>query len=153
MQKMQFFNEDLNAAGEAHAAYERYWHHNRSDLPAVLLLLNGGMLPAHMFDSPDNVVELHDGRLSLANVVLPTATLEFQCDNRGDLRVVTLRYIGVRACTLIPPALLADIPDSDLMCHETTKGDDGGYNHRMLFASGDVISIDFANLTLSVVDH
>ncbi len=153
MQRMQFFNDDLYEAGEAHTAYERYWRDNRSDLPDVLLRLNGGLLPMPMFDSPDEMVELHDGRLSSADVTPSKTTLVFRGDHQGNLRVITLRYSGVQECTPIPTVLLADIPDSDLMCHETTKRNDGGYNHKMLFANGDLISIDFAALDLGITDH
>ncbi len=153
MLTMQFFTDEMFEAGTAHESYLRYWIANRKRLPNCILRINRGMLPDHFFTTLTDAIDLHDARLQTVNADLPNVALHFQGDNHGALRDIMLHYTGVTACTPIPHRLLADEPQSDLMCHETTIVEVNKFNHRMLFASSDIMSIDFTALGIESVDH
>ena len=153
MPMMQFFTDDLFEAGESHAAYEQYCTANRKRLLYCLLRINHGMLPDHFFPSFDDAIGLHDACLQNVDAELPNVKLHLHGDNCGALREIFLHYTGVSKFSPIPDVLLADEPCSALMCHETTVVTDDKFNHKMLFASSDILSIDFTALGVRVVDH
>lgn len=150
---MQFFTDELCETGQPHAEYERYWRANSARMPKNLLRINGGMLPLEWFPVPDDAIFLHDARIRSVDLQLPHVTIQMCGDHRGALREICLHYSDVFECTEVPSRLLAETPDSDLMCHETTVLDDGRFNHKMLFASSDVLSISFAELEIKITDH
>lgn len=150
---MQFFNDVLFSVGKSHAAYQQYWVANRERLPDSLLRINGGMLPDEFVGHSDETVYLHDARIHAVEVKLPNVTLHLQGDHCGALREIILHYTGVRNISPIPDILLTDTHDADLLCHETTWIEHNQFNHRMLFANSDVLSLDFVKLEIHVVDH
>ena len=150
---MQFFTDELYETGQSHAEYERYWQENSARMPKNLLRINGGMLPSEWFPIPDDAIFLHDARIRYVDSPLPHVTIQLRGDHRGALREISLHYCGVFECTEVPSRLLAETPDADLMCHETTVLGDGRFNHKMLFASSDVLSISFVELKINVTDH
>lgn len=153
MALMQFFTDELFESGKSHAAYERYWTVNRKRLPYCLLRINRGMLPGHFFASPDDAINLHDARIQRVDAAMSNVTLHLHGDYHGASREIVLCYTGVLKYSPVPDVLLTDEPDSDLMCHETTVITDGVFNHKMLFASSDILSIDFTALEIQVVEH
>lgn len=152
MSEMTFFNDDRVAPKKQHAAYYQYWLANADKMPRELLRINGGMLPHEHFESLADIIFLHDARIEYAKIDLPTFELRFHGDNRGALRYTTIHYGGVVRVSPIPKILLAEMPDSDLMCHETLIQDSGLFMHKMLFASGDVLCVEFESISLNVLD-
>lgn len=153
MASMQFFKDDLFTVGKSHAAYQQYWIANRERLPDSLLRINGGMLPYDFVGHSDEIVYLHDARIQSVEVNLPDVTFHLHGDHHGALREIFLRYTGVRRISPIPDILLSDTGKSDLMCHEITLSNHNYLNHKMLFASSDILSLDFMALDVRLVDH
>ena len=71
-------------------------------------------------------------------------------DHNDVYSQVSLQYSGVSSSCPIPDVLLHNVPDSDLMCHETTVLECGAFNHKMLFASSHILSVDFQSLAVQV---
>lgn len=152
MTVMRFFNDELFTVGKSHAAYLQYWKANRELLPDSLLRINGGMLPDDCFGTIE-AVHLHDAKIRAVELQLPQVMLHLHGDHYGALREIILCYSGVTRLTPIPDRLLVESHFSDLMCHETTLVESGLFNHKMLFSSSDVLSIDFTDLDIELVDH
>jgi hypothetical protein len=151
--QMQFFTDELYETGRAHAEYERYWQTIAERMPRSLLLINGGMLPPTWFANADEPIFLHDARIRSVDRKQPNITLHLHGHHHGALREIFLHYSDVGAKSEVPDRLLADTPDSDLMCHETTALQDGRYSHKMLFANGDLLSIEFSGVEIEIIDH
>lgn len=151
--QMRFFNDELFETGESHNAYEAYWSTERHRMPDALLRINRGMLPDDFFADPEAAINLHDARIVRVDSELQTFQLILHVDHDGSLREISLQYFGVTHCSGVPKALLRDVPESDLMCHETTVLAENSFNHKMLFASSDVLSIDFSALVVRVLDQ
>ena len=150
---MQFFNDELFARGKSYSAYQQYWTVNREHLSEALLRISGGMLPDNFFPPNIDPIYLHDARIHAAHMRPANVSLHLHADRAGALREISLHYAGVTKCTPIPDVLLADVSHSDLMCHEVTISDANRFNHKLLFASSDVLALDFATLSITLIDH
>lgn len=137
-------------ANRSHAAYAEYVSLLPAGLPDSILRINRGMLPDAFFIDPDHAIELHDARIATVASTDRSLRLILKVDHNNVYSQVTLDYSGVSAFVPIAPVLLWDVPDSDLMCHETTVLDPVGFNHKMLFACSDILSIDFEHLIVHV---
>ena len=149
---MQFFSDDKYAQGASHAEYRIYWDANRDSMPSELIRLNGGMLADDFYANPDDAIHLHDARIMEYENNDAYVLIKLHGDHNGALRRITLRYADTSAFSGISNSLLANKPDCDLMCHELTRCSPGTYNHRMLFANSEIVSVNFVDVEIEVVD-
>lgn len=148
MERKQFFNDDLFADGQSHAAYAKYVSSLPTALPDSILRINRGMLPDSFFVDPESAIYLHDARITAVASVDDSLRLALRVDHNDVHSQLTLIYSGVSRFHGVPEVLLKDVPDSGLMCHEITVLAAGGFNHKMLFASSDILSTDFQSLAI-----
>ena len=147
---MQFFNDELYANGRSHAAYAAYISSLPSGLPDAILRINRGMLPDPYFADPEQAICLHDARIASIVATDQSLRLALNVDHDDVYSQVVLDYSGVSTLGVIPDVLLQDVADSDLMFHETTVLECGAFNHKMLFASSDILSVNFQSLSVQV---
>jgi hypothetical protein len=146
MNQMRFFNDVLFANGQSHAAYAKYVSSLPSGFPDTILRINRGMLPDAFFVDPASAIDLHDARISVVASTEHTLRLILNVDHNHAYSQVTLDYAGVSTFCGLSDVLLQSVSEADLMCHETTVLDSGKFNHKMLFASSDILSVDFQSL-------
>jgi hypothetical protein len=161
MPGLRFFSEEKFEARLSHREYEQYWLENRHRMPESLLRINGGMLPERCFPNPEGAIDLHDARIRTFHDENGCISMHLHGNlavRRGRktdwiLREIWLSYSGAAAS--LPPSgeILTDKPDSDIMVHETTILNDGRFNHKILFASGEILSLDFSALDVKIKDH
>jgi hypothetical protein len=60
---------------------------------------------------------------------------------------------GVTDFRGIHPAMRADRGESDIMCHEVILDTAGLFHHVILFASGEVLSLQFSQFTVEIEDE
>ena len=75
--------------------------------------------------------------------------LELDLDNDGELQELYIKYQCVESMPNIHHDLLENKPHSDLMCHEFEVQTDS-CEHRLLFANGMEIAIQFTQLEISL---
>lgn len=153
MLHLRFFTDDKCQACTAGGEYEQYWKANKVRLSEVLLRINGGMLPEHCFDEPEKAITLHDARIRALDDGGSQVSMLLFGDHRGALREIRLQYTGVTKLIGFSNHLLADMPDCDIGCHETTVADNGEFNHLIQFAGGQLLSIQFTDLHVQLIDH
>lgn len=147
---MRFFNDDLFANGQSRDAYAKYVSALPTRLADSILRINRGMLPDAFFVDPTSAIDLHDARIAAFSSAGYSLQLTLTLDHNDVYSQLTLDYSGVSKFGGVPAVLLQDVSRSDLMCHETTVLDDGEFNHKMLFASSDILSVEFQSLVVKI---
>jgi hypothetical protein len=152
--QLRFFTDEKHQRGTAHSEYAQYWRDNSDLMPRIALRLSAGMLPLEFFTAISDPVFLHDARIQTATTGDSDLILNLHGDDRGGLRKIDIQYdcTGL-AVPVIPPELQTDNSDCDLMCHEFDFQSDW-FSHRILFASGTEIAVQFRSLTVKLTpDH
>lgn len=104
------------------------------------------MLPIEFIAEANDPVFLHDARIQASKMTDNLLSLTLHGDDYGGLRIIKIQYdCSGLSIPEIPNALLADMPDCDLMCHEFQIESDW-FTHQILFASGTELTIQFHNL-------
>lgn len=143
---LQFFTDQKIQARTAWDEYQQYWREHWTRMPESLRLLSG------VFAELPNSVYMHDARIRGVDRGEFELGLLLRGDYHGGLREMHLRYLGVKYCSGVTGEMLDGAPYNDMMLHEITIHPGGGYRHAMLFASKELLVVDFAELLLHVFD-
>ena len=132
--------------GDPSDTYGEYYKSVKDKLPGDLIKLH-------------EEIFLHDGKLKSLDISFPENRMSIELDTddgKGNLREISLRYTGLTKfkSTADPDnGLPGPRGYGDLGYDEVELLSDGRLEHRMLFSSGIVLSIQFKSIELKYKDH
>ncbi len=132
--------------GDPLETYEEYYSSVKDKLPDAFIKLH-------------DEIYLHDGSLKKLDISFPEKNMNIEIDTddgKGNLREISLKYRGLTSfnSTADPDnGLPGPRGYGDLGYDEIELLSNGLLEHRILFSSGIVFTIEFKNIELNYEDH